>query len=157
MKLAQSMSNSCRIRYPKFRVDVCNGFGVIAKIREGAVSAPPPPAGRWLKEGQVNDFVSGYFEFCTKRLELCVGASYAPTGIKGLSSPLAGDLDITIAVSVFDYFTSHTGPRSKGRPCDLSHNRIGQRRVNSMVPSVSSVTKSRKFDSWFYRAMAVHF
>ena len=46
MKLAQSMSNSCRIRYPKFRVDICNGFGVIAKIREGGRFCPPPSGAR---------------------------------------------------------------------------------------------------------------
>ena len=36
MKLPQSMSNRCRIRYPTF-VGICNGFGVIAKIREGGI------------------------------------------------------------------------------------------------------------------------
>ena len=45
MKLAQSMSNWCIIRYSKFRVDICNGFGVTAKIREGVRFCPPPPNG----------------------------------------------------------------------------------------------------------------
>ena len=49
IKLAQSMSNWCRIRYPKFLVDICNGLGVIAKNRGGADSALPPPSGAWVK------------------------------------------------------------------------------------------------------------
>ena len=37
-----SMSHWCRIRYIKFCVDICNGFGVILKKKqEGADSAPP--------------------------------------------------------------------------------------------------------------------
>ena len=49
MKLAQSMSNWCIIRYSKFRVDICNGFGVTAKIRGGQIlPPPPPPTGRGL-------------------------------------------------------------------------------------------------------------
>ena len=44
MPFAQSMSNWCRIRYSQFHVDISNGFGVIAKIRERGQILPPPPS-----------------------------------------------------------------------------------------------------------------
>ena len=47
-KFCHTMSNWCRIRYTKFCVDICNCFGVIQKIQEGADSAPP--AGRGLRD-----------------------------------------------------------------------------------------------------------
>ena len=45
-KFCHTMSNWCRIRYTKFCVDICNGFGVILEKPGGGQILPPPSGAR---------------------------------------------------------------------------------------------------------------
>ena len=89
-KVSHWMSNWCRIMYTKFCVDICNGFGVIEKIQEGAGSAPPP-AGRGLRGMALNVLwirQRKYVWSCQKRhiydFLKCFG------GAKNMLPPLSG-------------------------------------------------------------------
>ena len=91
MKLARSMSNLCRIRYPKFRVDNCKGFGVIAEIRvEGGRFCPPPSGALVNKKVLKVSLWSNFFTRVIYEKHGCLFTPPLPLKLRGLNRASLG-------------------------------------------------------------------